>query len=224
MEYETHQRLKEEKENRYRARGRIMICVIRNYLSALPHDSITPSVGDILLFGYFREILMNDNMNPKDVTSEMFMGELLKLPKFFEDWRKSLDRHLLALLRARNPNATQDDLGLATTAFICNEYKHHIVGYPQVLNHSHSRIQGCIPLGCPEDVQRVIYLGEWVSDVSRLSLVELPLIEPLVVAAGKDPATARTSELEELSPFVRFSSEDSSRSLFTKGWFAAVSH
>lgn len=132
------ERLEVERRVALANRVKVLHTLRKEYVASQPLHAVIPEMGDLVDMEPFRVVIM-DTPPEKPPTAALFLQAMDKLPALIDEWRKTKDGELLAIMKASlviDDDATESILHLASTFFTCNRCYNQTIGYPQVLVHS----------------------------------------------------------------------------------------
>jgi hypothetical protein len=108
--------------------------LLDEYMSSLPFNALCPNKGTIVTSPAFSSIILDTPID-QDVDDDSFSDAIANLPQYTTAWKREVDEKLLAILRAKKPEADHAELELATTRFSCRDCAAYMP-YTRALFHS----------------------------------------------------------------------------------------
>jgi hypothetical protein len=131
------ERLEAERRVALVNRVKVLHILRKEYMASQPLHAVIPEMGDLVNMEPFKIVIM-DTPPEKPPTIALFSQAMDELPALIDEWRRTKDGELLAIMKASpaiSDDATESILHLASTFFTCNRCYNQTIGYPQVLVH-----------------------------------------------------------------------------------------
>jgi len=128
-------RVEREYRDRQKERRGYFKDAFYEFIASQPLDAILPGPIDTALRPQIQQLV--DAPVEEDITVSTFENVLqTSFPQITAEWRRSVDEHLLDLMKYHVPDATMSDLSRPTTIFRCDRcHVKRNIYYPQVLAH-----------------------------------------------------------------------------------------
>ncbi|KAJ7444812.1 hypothetical protein FB451DRAFT_1007715, partial [Mycena latifolia] len=216
---------RKKRKSLLKQRQRLLLSILKEYNHGRPIGEVNPRAVEVCVMPHIKAMIEDPSLDAY-TTEDSFQEVLDGLPQFFDEWRESKTRNLLALLPGQND---RDFLFRATTFFRCAECNEPIA-YPRILahaclyalRHGHRNRNDDLALLCMS-----LDSEPWNCDGKRVSYY--PAVEAsarsVVRGCGLDTDMTTAQDMDDVNPWLeclRCSHKVKGRAIFR--WRKAILH